>query len=602
MKLSNIFRSKKASTQKRLFRAAVVEPLEERQLMSLTLQIETFAGGQTATVTKNGDVVNLALYAIVSGKTSGANDGFQSVSGSLISSLVNTGSVGGTLSAGLAPDYQAFGASNGTQQDLNGDGYIDVGSNDNADVAGFFNARAGGLEQDGVVSGDTQRFTIALMTYTVTNFNAGKTTDINFRFRNVQGSSFVALWEEDGVPYNDEDKGATLVVGAPLVINQGTVATTGSVSGTVFSSASGSTTGQSGVTVYADTNNNGKLDSGEPSVVTGSSGTYNLSSLNAGNYTLREVVPTGYTASSPASGSQSVTITAGGNLTGYNFTNAASTTTTGTKLTGSAIGTSGSYQNDGNTIAKALDGNLSTFFDGPTANGNTVGLDLGAPATITQIKYSSRSGWVSRMNGGYFQASNSSTFASGDVTLYTIPSNANPSSTALTTQNVSVGSTYRYVRYVSPSGSYGDVGEVQFYGTAGVAKTKLTGTTIGTSGSYQNNGNTIAKATDGNLSTYFDGPTANGNYVGLDLGSAKVIAQISYAPRSTYASRMVGGVFQASNSSSFSSPVTLYTVSATPAVGSLTTVSLTNSTAYRYVRYLSPTGSYGNVAEIQFFS
>jgi hypothetical protein len=130
---------------------------------------------------------------------------------------------------------------------------------------------------------------------------------------------------------------------------------------------------------------------------------------------------------------------------------------------------------------------------------------------------------------------------------------------------------------------------------------KLTGTVIGTAGSYQNKGNTIANVFDGNLNTYFDGPTANGNWAGLDLGSPQTIAQIKYAPRPSWAGRMVGGIFQASNTADFSSGVVnLYTVPSMPPVGSFTTVPTNNSSTFRYVRYLSPSGSYGNVAEVEF--
>jgi hypothetical protein len=293
----------------------------------------------------------------------------------------------------------------------------------------------------------------------------------------------------------------------------------------------------------------------------------------------------------------------GQNLQIGTFTvNIPATVPIGTKLTGTAIGTSGSYSNDGNTIAKALDGNLATFFDGPTANGDTVGLDLGTPATIESIAYASRNGFASRMNGGTFQASNSATFASGDVTLYTIASNANPSSSVLTVQNLNISGTYRYVRYVAPAGSYGDVAEVQFYGKPGTVVTKLTGTTIGTAGSYGNSGNTIAKAVDGNLSTFFDGPVANGDWVGLDLGSSKTIGQISFAPRSGFASRMVGGEFQISTTANFTSGVTtIYTITTAPVTGSLTTITLSSPVTARYVRYLSPNGGYGDVAEISFY-
>ncbi len=75
--------------------------------------------------------------------------------------------------------------------------------------------------------------------------------------------------------------------------------------------------------------------------------------------------------------------------------------------------------------------------------------------------------------------------------------------------------------------------EVHFFGSAGAGHApaaQLTGTTIGTAGSYRNDGNTIAKATDGNLNTFFDGPTANGDVVGLDLGTQQRIDQIRLRP------------------------------------------------------------------------
>jgi hypothetical protein len=276
-----------------------------------------------------------------------------------------------------------------------------------------------------------------------------------------------------------------------------------------------------------------------------------------------------------------------------------------TALTGSIIGTAGSFQNDGNTIAKAFDGNFATFFDAPAASGNWVGLDLGtAGGVVTQINYASRAGWASRMNGGIFQASNSPAFTSGVVNLYTIPANANPSSTRLTTQALTNTTAYRYYRYLSPSGGYGNISELQFLGTAGGLSglTQITGTVIGTAGSYQNAGNTIAKAADGTLNTFFDAPTANGNWVGQDLGAATLVKQISYAPRAGFPGRMIGGVFQASNTADFSAGVAnLYTITTAPPQGVLTNITLNLSSGYRYYRYLSPAGSYGNISEFELF-
>jgi hypothetical protein len=135
-----------------------------------------------------------------------------------------------------------------------------------------------------------------------------------------------------------------------------------------------------------------------------------------------------------------------------------------------------------------------------------------------------------------------------------------------------------------------------------VTPTQLTGTTIGTTGSYLNDGDTIANATDGSLSSFYDGAAANGNWVGLNLGSAKSVDEISFAPRAGYASRMVGGYFQVSTSANFTTGVTtVYTITTTPQTGGLTTIKLSSPVTGQYVRYVSPNGSYGNVAEIAFY-
>ena len=52
-----------------------------------------------------------------------------------------------------------------------------------------------------------------------------------------------------------------------------------------------------GKTVFLDTNNNGKLDAGEQSVVTDASGNFSFANLTAGVYHVRRVFPSGYTYS-----------------------------------------------------------------------------------------------------------------------------------------------------------------------------------------------------------------------------------------------------------------------------------------------------------------
>ncbi|WP_158085257.1 LamG-like jellyroll fold domain-containing protein [Niastella vici] len=166
--------------------------------------------------------------------------------------------------------------------------------------------------------------------------------------------------------------------------------------------------------------------------------------------------------------------------------------------------------------------------------------------------------------------------------------------------DTSAASCASYFYVVSASNSNGESANSII---ATLAGKKLTGTVIGTDGSFNSNGNTKANALDGNLSTYFDGPTANGVWVGYDLGadSTQAVFKIRYAPRTGFGSRMVGGVFQGSNVASFSTATTLFTIAVTPADGVYTEKTITSTAAYRYIRYLAPNAGYGNVAEAEFY-
>ncbi|MGH7179326.1 MAG: SdrD B-like domain-containing protein [Tepidisphaeraceae bacterium] len=53
-----------------------------------------------------------------------------------------------------------------------------------------------------------------------------------------------------------------------------------------------------GVTVYVDSNKNGRRESGEPYAVADSGGKYQISKVPAGSHTLREILPSGYRVSS----------------------------------------------------------------------------------------------------------------------------------------------------------------------------------------------------------------------------------------------------------------------------------------------------------------
>lgn len=131
--------------------------------------------------------------------------------------------------------------------------------------------------------------------------------------------------------------------------------------------------------------------------------------------------------------------------------------------------------------------------------------------------------------------------------------------------------------------------------------TKFSGTGIGSPGSYNNLGNTFEMALDNDLSTYFDGATSNGQWVGLDLGTAQTLKEVRFAPRPQFTDRLIGGIIQASDNADFSAPIILHTINAAPPAGILTSVMIQNAVAYQYVRYLSPDGSWGNIAEIEFW-
>jgi hypothetical protein len=139
----------------------------------------------------------------------------------------------------------------------------------------------------------------------------------------------------------------------------------------------------------------------------------------------------------------------------------------------------------------------------------------------------------------------------------------------------------------------------------GLVYGSLSGAIIGTAGSWDNSGNTVAKVFDGNLSTFFDGPDTSGDWVGLNFGAgvSNTIGQINYWPRTGYSSRMLGGVFQGDNNLNFSNPISLFAIiTAPPEGGVVTSQTVTNAQAFRYVRYVGPSNGSCNVSELQFFA
>jgi len=135
-------------------------------------------------------------------------------------------------------------------------------------------------------------------------------------------------------------------------------------------------------------------------------------------------------------------------------------------------------------------------------------------------------------------------------------------------------------------------------GTALVISKKLSGTVFGFSPPYAA-GSDSAKAFDGSLSTFCDDASSGTGYTGIDIGSgnAQRISYIRYYPRSSFTSRMTNGKFQGSNDLSSWSDLSL--ISSEPSLA-WQTVTVTNTTAWRYLRYQGPANGYCNVAEVEF--
>jgi hypothetical protein len=90
---------------------------------------------------------------------------------------------------------------------------------------------------------------------------------------------------------------------------------------------------------------------------------------------------------------------------------------------------------------------------------------------------------------------------------------------------VSNPAAYRYVKWHGPSGSYGAIAEFELYAGA----QRVSGLGFGTAGARAGADTTFARALDGDTQTFFEGPLADDQYVGLDLASAHVAASPTFS-------------------------------------------------------------------------
>lgn len=261
-------------------------------------------------------------------------------------------------------------------------------------------------------------------------------------------------------------------------------------------------------------------------------------------------------------------------------------------LSGTVMGTDGSWNNSGNTITNVFDGDINTFFDAPDpGTGDWVGLDFGpgAAVSIDSIVFAPRNGFSGRMVNGVFQGANLPDF-SDSVVLATI--NTPPPEGVYSTFTVQTASPFRFARYLAPDPSWGNISELQFFGHGtGINLAFHQPTTAST---QQDGGHSAAAATDGNLNTAWISASGGSQWIVVDLGTTNILGAV----------RMDWGAFPAT---AFSIQVSLdgtrWAPSYSTATASGGSMELTfKPVAARYVRLLCTVPSTGSAYSVNEWS
>lgn len=193
--------------------AGFLERLEDRTHLSLVVDLRMPDGSKSAAVTSVGQEIAIDVWGVVRGQNASVqDDGLQSAEGSFLSEgVLGPGAASGDLSASNVSPFDGLASHPGTITDLNGDGNLDIGSNNPSAVDDLFVARAGSMTFNGIVRGGAKEFLIAQLTCTITALHNG-TTAINFIPRTDLG----ALWQEDGAIATSN--GGGFMAGAPLLL------------------------------------------------------------------------------------------------------------------------------------------------------------------------------------------------------------------------------------------------------------------------------------------------------------------------------------------------------------------------------------------------
>ena len=122
--------------------------------------------------------------------------------------------------------------------------------------------------------------------------------------------------------------------------------------------------------------------------------------------------------------------------------------------------------------------------------------------------------------GAQIQCSDNRDFSDA-VTLYTIETTEIPNRIKLNAPRP-----YRYWRYMSPDGSWGNMAELAWFDDNG---DKLSRKGIANAEAGQD---AIERAYDGNLLSNFEINQPNGNWIGMDMGKPTMVSSVMVIPRS----------------------------------------------------------------------
>ena len=113
--------------------------------------------------------------------------------------------------------------------------------------------------------------------------------------------------------------------------------------------------------------------------------------------------------------------------------------------------------------------------------------------------------------------------------------------------------------------------------------------------------NTPHNVFDGNLNNTYAACDRDNGWVGLDLGEPHVITGVAYCPRIAHRERLQLGMFEGANNPDFGDAIPIYMITDVPAENVLTKKTVSNSRAFRYVRYKGPADTRCNIAEVEFY-